>query len=51
MTRLANMIPDASAESAQLRTLQRRVTAWRAERAKELIMGTLRKSIVVPVEV
>jgi len=51
MTRLANMIPDAYAGSAQLRTLQRRVKAWRAERAKEMILGSLRKSIDVPVEV
>lgn len=45
MNRLATMFPEAYAGNAQLRTLQRRVKAWRAERAKELIMGRLRKPI------
>jgi len=51
MDRLAAMVPDAYASKAQLRTLQRRVKAWRAERAKEMILGSLRKSAVTPAEV
>ena len=47
MGRLAAMVPDAYASKAQLRTLQRRVKAWRAERAKEMILGRLRKSTVM----
>ena len=34
MGRLVAMVPDAYASKAQLRTLQRLVKAWRAERAK-----------------
>jgi hypothetical protein len=34
MDRLATMVPDAYANKAQLRTLQRRVKAWRAERVR-----------------
>ena len=45
------MVPDAYASHVQLRTLQRRVKAWRAERAKEMILGRLRKSSVMPAEV
>ena len=44
MDRLAAMVPDAYAGKAQLRTLQRRVKAWRAEKAKDLILGRLRQS-------
>jgi len=51
MDRLAAMFPEAYASQAQLRTLQRRVNAWRAERVKDLILGGLRKSIDAPVEV
>ena len=51
MTRLATMSPEAYAGAAQLRTLQRRVKAWRAERAKEMILGRLRMSTVMPAEV
>ena len=51
MERLATMFPEAYAGSAQLRTLQRRVKAWRAERAKEMILGRLRKPAVMPAEV
>ena len=51
MGRLAAMVPDAYASKAQLRTLQRRVKAWRAERAKEMILGRLRKSTGMPAEV
>lgn len=48
MDRLATMFPEAYAGNAQLRTLQRRVKAWRAERARELIMGRLREPINAP---
>ena len=48
MDRLATMFPEAYAGNAQLRTLQRRVKAWRAERARELIMGRLREPIDAP---
>jgi hypothetical protein len=41
MHRLAAMMPDVYSTTAQLRTLQRRVKAWRSERAKELILGVL----------
>ena len=51
MARLAAMVPDLYASKSQLRTLQRRVKAWRAERAKEMILGRLRKSSVMPAEV
>ena len=43
MNRLAQVVPDAYASKAQLRTLQRRIKAWRAEKAKDLILGKLRK--------
>jgi hypothetical protein len=42
MHRLAAMMPDVYSTTAQLRTLQRRVKAWRSEQAKQLIFGTLR---------
>ncbi|WP_323499417.1 hypothetical protein [Variovorax sp. LG9.2] len=51
MERLATMFPEAYAGNAQLRTLQRRVKAWRAERAKERILGRFRKPTGVPAEV
>jgi hypothetical protein len=51
MDRLAAMFPEAYASQAQLRTLQRRVKAWRAERVKELILGSLRNSTDMPAEV
>jgi hypothetical protein len=51
MERLATMIPDAYASKAQLRTLQRRVKAWRAERAKEMVLGRLRTQDAIPAEV
>jgi hypothetical protein len=44
MERLARTVPDVYAGKAQLRTLQRRIKEWRAERAKDLILGQLRKS-------
>ena len=37
------MVPDAYATKTQLRTLQRRVKQWRAEKAKDLILGRLRQ--------
>ena len=42
MDRLALTVPDLYASKAQLRTLQRRVKAWRVERVKELVLGDLR---------
>jgi len=51
MDRLATMFPKAYAGNAQLRTLQRRVKAWRAEWAKEMILGRLRKPTAMPAEV
>lgn len=42
MERLATLIPDIYAGKTQLRTLQRRVSAWRAERAKDMVLGRLR---------
>jgi hypothetical protein len=44
MHRLAAMMPDVYSTTAQLRTLQRRVKAWRSEQAKQLIFGTLRST-------
>ena len=52
MERLATLVPDAYASKAQLRTLQRRVKAWRAERAKEMVLGCLgTRDAVTPAEV
>ena len=51
MERLATLIPDVYASKAPLRTLQRRVKAWRAERAKEMVLGRLRMRDAVPVPV
>ncbi len=50
MDRLVAMVPDAYAGKAQLRTLQRRVKAWRSQRVKEMVLGNLNKSAAVPVE-
>ncbi len=44
LMRLSVMLPDIYPSKAQLRTLQRRVKAWRAEKAKDLILGQLRRS-------
>ena len=41
MLRLTATMPDVYTTTAQLRTLQRRVRAWRSEQAKQLIFGTL----------
>ncbi len=43
MDRLAAMVPEVYGSKAQLRTLQRRVRDWRTERAKEMVLGRLRK--------
>ena len=51
MDRLAEVVPDAYASKAQLRTLQRRIKAWRAEKAKDLILGHLRRVAPVAAEV
>jgi len=48
MNRLARAAPDAYASKAQLRTLQRRIKAWRAEKAKDLVLGQLRKVVEQP---
>jgi hypothetical protein len=37
LTRLTQRLPDLYPTGAQLRTLQRRVKAWRAERARQLV--------------
>jgi hypothetical protein len=50
MDRLAAMIPEVYGSKAQIRTLQRRVGAWRSERAKEMVLGSLRKANGQPVE-
>ncbi|WP_088955707.1 hypothetical protein [Variovorax sp. HW608] len=42
MDRLAHAVPDAYTSKAQLRTLQQRIKAWLAEKAKDLILGKLR---------
>lgn len=51
MNRLAQMVPDAYASKGQLRTLQRRIKAWRAEKAKDLILGKLRTTSTADTEV
>ena len=51
MDRLAAMIPDLYASKAQLRTLQRRVKAWRTERAKKMVLGSLRKAAAMHAEI
>ena len=45
MARLAEMVPDAYAGKAQLRTLQRRIKTWRAAKAKALILGVLGRGV------
>lgn len=41
LERLTAVVPDAYAGTSQLRTLQRRIQRWRAEQAKNLILGSL----------
>ena len=50
MDRLAAMIPEVYGSKAQLRTLQRRVGEWRSERAKEMVLGSLRNAAAKKVE-
>ena len=50
MARLVAMVPEMYANQAQLRTLQRRVKAWRSARVTELVLGGLRRSSAVPAE-
>ncbi|MFZ2651524.1 MAG: transposase family protein [Burkholderiaceae bacterium] len=51
MDRLVVMVPEMYGSKAQLRTLQRRVKAWRSARVTEMVLGGLRKSAATPVEV
>ena len=51
MERLDVMVPEMYGNKAQLRTLQRRVKAWRSARVTEMVLGGLRKSTAAPVEV
>lgn len=46
LQRLAAMFPDVYVGKTQLRTLQRRIKNWRAEQAKDLILGKLRHAAV-----
>jgi len=39
LTQLRQRLPDLYPTGAQLRTLQRRIKAWRAERARELVFA------------
>ncbi|MCI0152454.1 ISNCY family transposase [Paraburkholderia fungorum] len=51
MDRLATMVPDVYARKTQLRTLHRRVNAWRAERVREMVLGSMRQCTETPTEV
>jgi hypothetical protein len=42
--------PEVYGSKAQLRTLQRRVGEWRSERAKEMVLGSLREAGAKAVE-
>ncbi len=44
MARLVAMVPEIYDGKAQLRTLQRRVKAWRSARARTLIFGVLQSA-------
>ena len=50
MDRLGAMVPEIYANQAQLRTLQRRVKAWRSARVTEMVLGGLRRASAVPAE-
>jgi hypothetical protein len=50
MDRLVAMVPEMYANQAQLRTLQRRVKAWRSARVTEMVLGGLRRTSAVPAE-
>jgi hypothetical protein len=43
LERLAQIVPDSYAGTSQLRTLQRRVKQWRAEQARNMILGNMRQ--------
>ncbi len=51
MARLVAMVPEIYDGKAQLRTLQRRVKAWRSARVTEMVLGGLRKPKAVSAEV
>ena len=51
MERLLAMLPEMYGSKAQLRTLRRRVKAWRSARVTEMVLGGLRKSAAAAVEV
>lgn len=51
MERLVVMVPEMYGNKAQLRTLQRRVKAWRSARVTEMVLGGLRRPAAVPAEV
>lgn len=51
MARLVAMVPEIYDGKAQLRTLQRRVKAWRSARVTEMVLGGLRKVDAAPAEV
>ena len=51
MERLVAMVPEVYASKAQLRTLQRRVKAWRSARVTAMVLGGLRRPAAVPTEV
>lgn len=50
MERLVAMVPEIYDGKAQLRTLQRRVKAWRSERVTEMVLGGLRRANEATVE-
>jgi hypothetical protein len=50
MDRPAAMTSEVYGLKARLRTLQRRVGEWRSERAKEVVLGSLRKAGAKTVE-
>ena len=51
MNRLVAMVPEIYDGKAQLRTLQRRVKAWRSERVTEMVLGGLCRTAAEPAEV
>jgi hypothetical protein len=50
MERLVAMVPEMYADQAQLRTLQRRVKAWRSARVTEMVLGGLRRASAIPAQ-
>jgi hypothetical protein len=47
MDRMAMMIPDPWAIKSQLRNFKRRVKIYRTEGSKEILFGSLRRSVVM----